>query len=74
MKKERISHYNSTVCYLKKGNKVLMIKFYKYLQIFYYLIPFILQAMENIVKIKRLNYFYLKNNIAVYIIAFQITH
>ena len=29
MKKERISHYNSTVCYLKKGNKVLMIKFYK---------------------------------------------
>lgn len=29
MKKERISHYNSTVCYLKKDNKVLMIKFSK---------------------------------------------
>lgn len=29
MEKERISHYNSTVCYLKKDDKVLMIKFYK---------------------------------------------
>lgn len=29
MKKERISHLNSTVCYLKKDNKVLMIKFSK---------------------------------------------
>lgn len=29
MKKERISHYNSTVCYLKKDDKVLMIKFSK---------------------------------------------
>ena len=27
MKKERIAHLNSTVCYLKKDNKVLMIKF-----------------------------------------------
>lgn len=27
--KERISHLNSTVCYLKKENKVLMIKFQK---------------------------------------------
>lgn len=25
----RIVHYNSTACYLKKDNKVLMIKFYK---------------------------------------------
>ena len=29
MKKERIAHLNSTVCYLKKDNKVLMIKFSK---------------------------------------------
>ena len=29
MEKERIAHLNSTVCYLKKDNKVLMIKFYK---------------------------------------------
>lgn len=29
MKKERIAHLNSTVCYLKKDNKVLMIKFAK---------------------------------------------
>jgi 8-oxo-dGTP diphosphatase len=28
-KKERIAHLNSTVCYLKKDNKVLMIKFTK---------------------------------------------
>lgn len=29
MGKERIAHLNSTVCYLKKDNKVLMIKFTK---------------------------------------------
>ena len=29
MEKERIAHLNSTVCYLKKDNKVLMIKFSK---------------------------------------------
>lgn len=29
MMKERIAHLNSTVCYLKKDNKVLMIKFDK---------------------------------------------
>ena len=29
MKKERIAHLDSTVCYLKKDNKVLMIKFSK---------------------------------------------
>ena len=29
MKIERIAHLNSTVCYLKKDNKVLMIKFSK---------------------------------------------
>ena len=29
MTKERIAHLNSTVCYLKKDNKVLMIKFTK---------------------------------------------
>lgn len=29
MKKERITHLNSTACYLKKDNKVLMIKFSK---------------------------------------------
>ena len=29
MGKERIAHLNSTVCYLKKDNKVLMIKFLK---------------------------------------------
>lgn len=29
MTKERISHLNSTVCYLEKNNKVLMIKFIK---------------------------------------------
>lgn len=29
MAKERIAHLNSTVCYLKKDNKVLMIKFTK---------------------------------------------
>lgn len=29
MIKERIAHLNSTVCYLKKDNKVLMIKFSK---------------------------------------------
>lgn len=29
MSKERIAHLNSTVCYLKKDNKVLMIKFSK---------------------------------------------
>ena len=29
MEKERISHLDSTACYLKKGNKVLMIKFSK---------------------------------------------
>ena len=29
MKKERLLHYNSTVCYLKKDDKVLMIKFSK---------------------------------------------
>lgn len=29
MKKERIAHLNSTVCYLKKDNKILMIKFSK---------------------------------------------
>lgn len=28
-KKERIAHLNSTVCYLKKDNKILMIKFTK---------------------------------------------
>lgn len=28
-KKQRIAHLNSTVCYLKKDNKVLMIKFSK---------------------------------------------
>lgn len=28
-KKQRVAHLNSTVCYLKKGNKVLMIKFTK---------------------------------------------
>lgn len=28
-KKQRIAHLNSTVCYLKKNNKVLMIKFSK---------------------------------------------
>lgn len=27
--KDRITHYNATVCYLKKDNKVLMIKFKK---------------------------------------------
>ncbi len=29
MEKERISHLDSTACYLKKDNKVLMIKFSK---------------------------------------------
>ncbi len=29
MSKERLLHYNSTVCYLKRDNKVLMIKFTK---------------------------------------------
>ena len=29
LKKHRIEHLNSTVCYLKKDNKVLMIKFHK---------------------------------------------
>ena len=29
MMEERIAHYNSTACYLKKDNKVLMIKFLK---------------------------------------------
>ena len=29
MGKERVAHLNSTACYLKKGNKVLMIKFSK---------------------------------------------
>ena len=29
MQKERIAHHNATVCYLKKDNKVLMIKFSK---------------------------------------------
>ena len=29
MSKERLLHYNSTVCYLKRENKVLMIKFTK---------------------------------------------
>lgn len=29
MVKERIAHLNSTACYLKKDNKVLMIKFTK---------------------------------------------
>ncbi len=29
MSKERIAHLNSTACYLKKDNKVLMIKFTK---------------------------------------------
>ena len=29
MQKERIAHLNATVCYLKKDNKVLMIKFSK---------------------------------------------
>lgn len=29
IKKHRIVHYNSTVCYLKKDNKILMIKFAK---------------------------------------------
>ena len=29
MEKERIAHLNSTACYLKKDNKVLMIKFFK---------------------------------------------
>ena len=29
MKKERVAHLNSAVCYLKKDNKVLMIKFSK---------------------------------------------
>lgn len=29
MKKERLLHYNSTVCYLKKDDKILMIKFSK---------------------------------------------
>lgn len=29
MVKERIAHLNSTACYLKKDNKVLMIKFLK---------------------------------------------
>lgn len=29
MEKERIAHLNSTACYLKKDNKVLMIKFSK---------------------------------------------
>lgn len=29
MSKERIAHLNSTVCYLKKDNKVLMIRFQK---------------------------------------------
>lgn len=29
MKKQRIAHLNSTACYLKKNNKVLMIKFSK---------------------------------------------
>ena len=29
IKKHRVQHYNSTVCYLKKDNKVLMIKFEK---------------------------------------------
>lgn len=29
MSKERIAHLNSTACYLKKDNKVLMIKFLK---------------------------------------------
>lgn len=29
MEKERIAHLNSTACYLKKDNKVLMIKFQK---------------------------------------------
>ena len=28
-KKKRATHLNSTVCYLKKDNKVLMIKFTK---------------------------------------------
>ena len=29
MKKERVTHLNSTICYLKKDDKVLMIKFFK---------------------------------------------
>lgn len=29
MKKERVAHFNSTACYLKKEDKVLMIKFSK---------------------------------------------
>ncbi len=29
MGKERVTHLNSTACYWKKGNKVLMIKFSK---------------------------------------------
>ena len=29
MKEERIAHLDSTVCYLKKDNKILMIKFSK---------------------------------------------
>ncbi len=29
VKKSRIAHLNSTACYLKKDNKVLMIKFAK---------------------------------------------
>lgn len=28
-KKQRVAHLNSTVCYLKKDNKVLMLKFTK---------------------------------------------
>ena len=28
-KKQRVAHLNSTVCYLKRGNKVLMLKFTK---------------------------------------------
>ena len=28
-KKQRVAHLNSTVCYLKNENKVLMIKFTK---------------------------------------------
>lgn len=27
--KERVAHLNATVCYLKKGSKVLMLKYYK---------------------------------------------
>lgn len=49
MEKERIAHLNSTACYLKKDNKVLMIKFSKKWQDKYMLHP-----EENLNQVKHL--------------------